>query len=687
VKLDLPVTGITCAGCVRTITGALQALEGVQSAEVNFATRRASVEFDPESISRDKVVAAIEAAGYGVAEDQRDEEPELRRRLIVAVALTIPLVVIAMGWGMHRRDLDWVQLLLCAPVVLWAGWPFFHIAWKRARKRTSDMNTLIAIGTGTAFFYSAAVTIFRLPQPVYFESAAVIITFILTGRLLESRARNSASAAIRKLAELAPKTATVVRRGLEAELAIEFVQPGDIVIVRPGERIPVDGVITEGIASIDESPLTGESIPADKRIGDTVYAGTINTTRAFRFEAKAVARDTMLSQIVALVERAQSGRAPIARLADQVAAWFVPAVLLVAVVTLIVWLLLGRPQEALLHFIAVLIVACPCALGLATPAAILVASGRAAQLGILFKGGEAIESAARVDTVIFDKTGTLTRGRPAVLQVEGRSDTLAIAAAVERWSEHPFARAIVAKAASPMESSAFEALPGLGARATVGGATAEVLTDDTRSDASWLIVRHDGETLGRIELGDELRPEAREAVDELGRMNLTVAMLSGDRKAVAEQTARQVGIREVIAPVMPNQKAEILKRLQADGRKVAMVGDGINDAPALASADVGIALGSGTDVAMEAAHVTLISTSGEPDLRKVPRALALARRTLAAIRQNLFWAFVYNVIGIPLAAGALKPLTGWELTPMFAAAAMALSSVSVLANSMRLRSA
>jgi Cu+-exporting ATPase len=687
VKVELPVTGITCAGCVRTITTALRETEGVRSADVNFATRRASVEFDPDQVSRENIVRAIEAAGYGVAEERRDEEPELRRRLIVAAALTVPLVAIAMGVGMHRRELDWLQLALCAPVVLWAGWPFFRAAWKRALKRSADMNTLIAIGTGTAFAYSATVTVFRHPYPVYFESAAVIVTFILTGRLLESRARNSASAAIRKLAELTPQVATVVRRGLEAELPIEFVQPGDIVIVRPGERIPVDGEVTEGVASIDESALTGEGIPASKRPGDKVFAGTVNTTTGFRFETKAVARDTMMSRIVALVELAQSSRAPIARMADQVAGWFVPAVLATAAMTLVVWLVLGRPQEALLHFIAVLIVACPCALGLATPAAILVASGRAAQLGILFKGGEVIEGAARVDTVVFDKTGTLTRGKPAVLEVEGRSDTLAMAAAVERWSEHPFARAIVSKAGVAMESDTFEALPGVGARAMVGGVAAEVVTDESRTDASWLVVRYGGDTVGRIHVGDELRPEAGETVAELQHMNLTVAMLSGDRKAVAERTAHAAGIREVIAPVMPERKAEILKALQRDGRKVAMVGDGINDAPALASADVGIALGSGTDIAIEAAHVTLISTSGEPDLRKVPRAIRLARRTLATIRQNLFWAFFYNVVGIPLAAGALKPLTGWELTPMFAAAAMALSSVSVLMNSLRLRRA
>jgi Cu+-exporting ATPase len=687
VKIELPVTGITCAGCVRAITNALQKTDGVRSAEVNFATRRASVEFDPDRADRAKIVRVIEEAGYGVAEEQRDEEPAFRRRLIVSAALTVPLVAIAMGFGMHNRGLEWIQLLLCAPVVLWGGLPFFQMAWKRARKRTSDMNTLIAIGAGTAFLYSAVVTVFRLPYPVYFESAAVIVTFILAGRMLEARARNRASAAIRKLAELTPKTATVVRRGLEAELPVEFVQPGDIVIVKPGERIPVDGVVTEGVASIDESALTGESVPVEKAAGAKVFAGSINLTRGFRFEAKAVARDTMLSQIVAMVERAQSGRAPIARLADQVAAWFVPAVLLVALVTLAAWFAAGRPQEALLHFIAVLIVACPCALGLATPAAILVASGRAAQLGILFKGGEAIESAARVDTVIFDKTGTLTRGRPTVRRVEGHPETLAVAAAVERWSEHPFAKAIVAAKTPEAESTAFEALPGVGARAVVAGAVSEVVTDDSRADASWLLVRRDGETLGRIQVGDEIRPEAREAVAALEAMSLTVAMLSGDRKAVAERTAHEAGIREVIAPVMPDQKAQVLKALQRDGRKVAMVGDGINDAPALASADVGIALGSGTDIAMEAAHVTLVSTSGEPDLRRVPRALGLARRTLATIKQNLFWAFFYNVVGIPLAAGALKPFTGWELSPMFAAAAMALSSVSVLTNSLRLRRA
>ncbi|MCX6591749.1 MAG: copper-translocating P-type ATPase [Acidobacteria bacterium] len=690
VRLDLPISGMTCAGCVKTVTEALQRTPGVATASVNFATRRASVEFDPQQANREKLSAAVRAAGYGVAE-QRDESKELKQRLIIAAVFTVPLAALAMGPWMHETR--WIQWLLATPVVAWCGLPFFRAAvkgvWARANGKpfTTDMNTLIATGTGTAYVYSAVTLLQGSHRDVYFESAAVIITFILAGRTLEERARAQASKAIQGLAELMPREAEVLRGGFPFRVPLEQVKVGDILMVRPGQRLPVDGVIQQGTASIDESSLTGEPIPVSKGKGDSVYAGTVNTTSAFRVEAKGVGRETMLSQIAAMVEQAQGSRAPIARLADEVSGWFTPAVIIAALVTLAVWLAVGTPDQAMLHFVAVLIVACPCALGLATPAAILVASGRAAQLGILFKGGEALEAAARIDTVIFDKTGTLTRGRPEVAQVDGAPETLALAAAVERWSEHPLAKAIAARAGAAGESTAFEALPGVGARAQVDGALVEVITDESRPEATWLLVRRDGVDVGRIAMADMLRTEAAETITQVRALAITPWLLSGDRQAVAEQVAKELGIANVLAPVLPHQKADRVKRLQQQGAKVAMVGDGINDAPALAMANLGIAIGTGTEIAMEAAHVTLISTGGLVDLRKVPQALRLARRTLAAIRQNLFWAFAYNVIGIPLAAGVLLPWTGLELSPMFAAAAMALSSVSVVANSLRLRRA
>lgn len=689
-KLDLAVTGITCAGCVRTVTVAVEAVPGVSAASVNFATRRVSVEFDEAVAGREQIVRAITEAGYGVAERAEDEEPALLRRLWIAAAFTLPLVVIAMGpgmteAGMHSTGLRLVQWLLATPVMLYAGESFFVAAWKGLRRRAADMNSLIALGTGSAYLYSAWAVAASSHADIYFESAAVIITFVLTGRYLEARARGKASEAIRKLAALTPRHATVERDGVEIEVLMEDVAIDDIVMVRPGERLPVDGVVLDGSPSIDEQALTGESVPVEKSPGDSVYAGTVNMTRAFRFQAKSVGRDTMLSQIVAMVERAQGSRAPIARLADQVAGWFALGVIGVALVTLAAWLVFGTPRDALLHFVAVLIVACPCAMGLATPAAILTASGRAAELGILFKSGEAIERAAGVQVVLFDKTGTITEGRPSVANVEGREDTLSLAAAVERWSEHPYARAIVAAHGDAAESIAFEAMAGLGAKAVVDGHAITVATDNSRPGSTWVTVADAGNIVGRIELMDRVRTEAYEAVSRLKALDLEVHLISGDRKAVAERAAREAGIDQVIAPVLPHQKADRVKRLRAKGARIAMVGDGMNDAPALAEADVGIALGSGTDIALEASHVTLLARGGKADLRRVPLVFETARATLRVIRQNLFWAFAYNAVGIPLAAGALRPLGGPELSPMFAAAAMALSSVSVVTNSLRLR--
>lgn len=540
-KTDIAVTGITCAGCVRTVTDALSSVQGVKSANVNFATRRATVEFDAAVTSEAALAVAIQDAGYGVAKSAEDEGPLLKRRLWIAALFTIPILVLAMTPAlMHQEWSRWTQLALTAPVVLWAGWPFFHAAVAGLRRRSADLNTLVAVGTGTAFAYSATVVLTGSHLDIYFESAAVIVTLILAGRLLEYRARTQASEAIRKLAELAPKNATVMRGAFEMSVPLEDVVSGNVVVVRPGGRIPVDGVVTQGSPSIDESSLTGESLPVEKRTGDSVYAGTLNGNAAFRFEAKAVGRDTMLSQIVAMVEQAQGSRAPIARLADRVSAWFVPAVILIALATLAVWLVVGTRQEALLHFVAVLIVACPCALGLATPAAILVASGRAAQLGILFKGGEAIEAAAQISKVAFDKTGTLTQGQPRVLSVEGSPEALSLAAAVARQSEHPLARAIVEHTNGTMAATAVEALPGVGVRGTVEGRTVEVITDEGRSDSTWVEVLRDGESIGSIQLGDTVRPEAREVVGELTNLGIASYLLSGDRARELSALAKGV---------------------------------------------------------------------------------------------------------------------------------------------------
>jgi Cu+-exporting ATPase len=693
VSADLAITGMTCVGCAHNVEQALGGAPGVAGAQVNFATRRATVRYNPTATDPTRLAEAVRAAGYGVAmpkdaaEVERAEARLLRRKFILAAILSAPVVAIAMSHGApHFHGAHWVQLILTAPVLIYCGSGFFTSAWKGLLRKTADMNTLVATGTGAAFIYSAAATVLGGSLPVYYESAAVIVTLVLMGRMLEARARRRASDAIRKLSDLAPKSANVMREGRETGIPIEQVAPGDLVVIRPGERIPVDGVIREGASTIDESMLTGESAPVEKTEGAAVYAATINGAGAFRFEARKVGADTVLAQIVAMVERAQGSKAPIARLADVVASWFTPAVIIAALATLVVWLFAGTGEQALLHFVSVLIIACPCALGLATPTAIMVATGRAAQLGILFKSGAALEAAGRVTTVVLDKTGTLTAGVPSVTGIEpedGYSDdeVLRLAAAAERYSEHPYGKAIVARAASMRlpESSEFQALIGKGVRARVEARLVEVSSSGADST---LLVTLDGAAIGRIRVEDTLRPEATAAVAELRAMGLDVAMLTGDNPGTAARVAGELGIERVLAGVLPNEKAAELARLQAAGAKVAMVGDGINDAPALAAADLGIAMGTGTDIARETSDVALLSGG----LERVAAALRLSRAALRVIRQNLFWAFFYNVVGIPVAAGVFYPWTGIELSPMLASAAMALSSVSVVGNSLRLRS-
>ena len=564
------------------------------------------------------------------------------------------------------------------------------------------MNTLIALGTGAAFLYSLAVTLSGGHQ-VYYEAAAVIVTLILLGRVLEARARGKASEAIRHLRELQPKTARVLRDGAERDIPIEQVLVGDLVVVRPGEKIPVDGAVREGASPVDESMLTGESMPVDKKPGDGVYGGTINRSGSLRFEARKVGRATVLQQMIELVRQAQGSRAPVARLADVVSGYFTVGVLAIATVTFLVWIAFAPLSFAVVNFVAVLIIACPCALGLATPTAIMVATGRGAERGILIKGGEALEAACRIDTVILDKTGTITSGQPRVtdvIPVNGHSEAevLRLAASAERYSEHPLGRAIVAHAQGLAialeEPSRFLAVAGQGVEARVDGHAVTLgsfsgprdLPEMERLAAAGktaVTVCADGLPVGVIGIADTVKPEAAAAVHRLHEMGIEVWMITGDNRRTAENVARQVGIQHVLAEVPPDGKVAEVRKLQAAGKRVAMVGDGINDAPALAQADVGIAIGTGTDIAKEAASITLM----RGDLNGVAGALDLARRTMRVIRQNLFWAFAYNTIGIPIAAGVLYPFTGWLLSPVLASAAMALSSVTVVTNSLRLKRA
>jgi Cu+-exporting ATPase len=678
-RVDLPVSGMTCAACARAIERTLATTKGVDRANVNLATNTATVEFDPGVVQVRDFVGAIEELGYGVPEKEAPAdaaEQGYRRRLLVAVIFATPVLVLGMSHGvLHVPYSAWIQLALTLPVILYAGAPFYVAAWSALRHGAANMNSLIALGTGAAFLYSLVETV-RGRHEVYYEAAAVIIALVLLGRTLEARARGQAGEAIRRLMDLQPPVARVLVDGVEVEKAVEEVRTGDVVVVRPGERIPVDGEVTEGESAVDESLLTGESIPVDKRAGATVFAGTINRAGGFRFRATKVGRGTLLQQMVELVKQAQGSRAPVARLADVVSAYFTVAVLVLALATFGVWLFFAPFAVAMVNAVAVLIIACPCALGLATPTAIMVGTGRGAERGILIKGGEALEMAHKIDTVVLDKTGTITAGKPRVTRVTaqgafGESEVLRLAASAERYSEHPLGKAIVEAARERglalEETTGFSAQAGHGVRARVAGH--EVVVG--RPGATVTI---DGVAAGTIEIADTIKPEAAEAVRGLRAMGMEVWMITGDRAATAEAVAREAGIDRVLAEVMPAGKLAEIRKLQADGRRVAMVGDGVNDAPALAQADLGIVMGSGTDVALEAGGVTLM----RDNLNGVVEALELSRRTMRIIRQNLFWAFAYNVIGIPVAALGL-------LSPMLASAAMALSSVTVVTNSLRLK--
>jgi len=737
------VTGMTCASCVASVESALTAVKGVDSADVNLATERATVRYDPGQADMPALVRAIERAGYGalpISEDDREraveEERErdlrlaqlrvLRRRFVVSAVLGAAAMALAMG-GLIVPGLEeaawrpYVLFLLATPVQVWGAAPFYRNAWSAARHRMTNMNTLVVVGTTAAYGFSVFATFFPrvlidagLGQPLYYEVAAVIVALILLGRFLEARARARTGDAIRALLALGAKTARVRRPGgAEEEIPIDQLQVGDVVVVRPGETIATDGVVLAGGSAVDESMMTGESIPVEKGPGDDVAGGTLNKTGTFRFRATRIGKDTVLAQIVRMVEEAQASKAPIQRLVDQVAAVFVPVVFAIAAATFVAWLFLG-PQPSLTYaitsFIAVLIIACPCALGLATPTAIIVGTGRGASRGILIRHAQALEQAQAVRVVAWDKTGTLTVGRPQVTDFLacadfGDDETLRLIASAERVSEHPLASAVVEAARERglalSEPASFDYSPGQGIHATVDGhdvwvgnlaftrergwQEAPLQTLDRYADEGKtpLLAAIDGKPGAILALADVPKAAAGEAVADLRRMGLRSLLISGDTQRTAEAIAKRLGIDEVRGGVPPNGKAELIRELQGQGRVVGMVGDGVNDAPALAQADLGVAIGSGTDVAIATAGIVLVG--GDP--RGVPRALRLSRRTLATIRQNLFWAFFYNVALIPLAAGVLYPVTGWLLSPVLAAAAMAISSVTVVTNSLRLRTA
>jgi len=739
-KVELPITGMTCANCAMNIERTLnKKVPGVVQASVNFASERAAVQYLPNLTNLEEIIAAIRQAGFdailpdetGDDEDveqraRRAEIAEQTRKFIVGLFFTLPLFLLSMGrdfgllgaWS-HALWVNWAFWALATPVQFYTGWDYYTGGWKSLKNRSANMDVLVAMGSSVAYFYSLAVLLYpALGSHVYFETSAVIITLIKLGKMLEARAKGKTGNAIRKLMGLRPKTATIIRDGKEAEVSLKEVEVGDVVVVRPGEKIPVDGVVLEGNSAVDESMLTGEPIPVDKSAGDIVVGATINSEGLLKFRATKVGKDTALAQIIKLVQEAQGSKAPIQALADRVAAVFVPGVIGIATITFILWWSLGGEfVPAMIRLVAVLIIACPCALGLATPTAIMAGTGKGAEKGILFKDSEALEKATKLETIVLDKTGTLTLGKPTVAEViafntsspvQNKKELLRIAASVEKGSEHPVGRAIVKEAEKQglelFEPEEFKASGGLGVQARINGKLVyvgkpgwfiEMGVDMVGGSEHVRTLQSQGKTLmavvvekelaGVIAVADSLKPESKAAVAELRGQGLKVVMLTGDNIQTARSIGEQVQVDEIVAEVRPEEKSMKVKELQSRGRMVGMVGDGINDAPALAQADVGIAIGTGTDVAMETADVILASGN----LLGVSRAIQLSRATMRTVKQNLFWAFVYNIILIPVAAGLLYPLEFLpsvlrQLHPILAALAMALSSITVVSNSLRL---
>lgn len=770
-KVTIPVSGMTCAACSGRVQRALEKTPGVSDAAVNLMMKSATVRYDPGVTTAERLVETIRGTGYGAdlappeqtafaeqeARDRAGDEEfrDLRFKAAVSFAFAMVAMIVSMplmAAGAHhgpvadpfmRWTMGWLNpllegafpwlyrvpgpvlsyglLVITAGVMAWAGRHFYTRAWAAFRHHSADMNTLVAVGTGAAFLYSVLATVMpgfflrRGVNPdVYYEAVVFIISLILMGNALEARAKRQTSSALRSLVQLQPKMARVMRDGAELDVPVEEVLHGDVVVVRPGERIPVDGEVVSGSSAVDESMLTGESAPVEKAAGDRVIGATINRTGAFRYRATTLGSESVLARIVKLMRDAQGSRAPIQRLADRVSAIFVPIVLSIAIATFVVWFVAADAAPGVRAFsaaVAVLIIACPCAMGLAVPTAVMVSTGKGAELGVLIKGGEALQRAGDIRTVVLDKTGTITEGRPTVTDVvatagwAGREDELLrLVASVEASSEHPLADAIVRRAKDGgmalAEAESFQSVTGRGATGVVEGRAlvignealmadyglrVDALADDaarlTAEAKTPVYVDVDGELAGLLAVADPIKPSSREAVARLRRMGLQVVMLTGDNPRTADAVARQAGVDRVVAGVLPEGKVAEIRRLQEAGQVVAMVGDGINDAPALAQADVGIAIGTGTDIAIEASDVTLM----RGDLRGVASAIALSRRTMRTMKQNLFWAFVYNVVGIPVAAGVLYPAMGLLLSPILASAAMAFSSVSVVANSLRLR--
>jgi Cu2+-exporting ATPase len=707
IKETFPVLEMSCAACAASVSSMLDSVPGVQEATVNFANQTALVTYDEDQVNPEAMRNALRSVGYDLVIDTHNREEigqqaqqshyqALKFRTIIAIILSLPVVVI----GMFFMDIpyaNWIMCVLSTPVIFWLGRSFFVNAWKQATHRKANMDTLVALSTGIAWVFSVFNTINPhfwmsrgLHAHVYFEAAAVVVAFVSLGKLLEEKAKSNTSSALKKLMGLQPKTVIMLRGNEQAEVPLEAVQVNDLILVKPGNRIPVDGTVLEGMSYIDESMISGEPVPVFKEKGANVFAGTINQQGSFQFKAEKVGADTVLAQIIRMVQEAQGSKAPVQQLVDKIAGIFVPVVISIAVLTFVVWYVVaGDFTHGLLAAVTVLVIACPCALGLATPTAVMVGIGRGADNNILIRDAESLEKGYKTDVLLLDKTGTITEGKPTVESISVKEDLLPVLLAMELQSEHPLALAVVhhlqAAGVQAVKLSGIESITGKGIAATYNGhrylaGNAALLHLKPENDAT-VIMSEDDKIVGYVHITDQVKPASGPAIAQLKQQGITVYMLTGDNEKTAAVVAKSVGIDHYKAGMLPGDKAAFVKSLQEQGKVVAMAGDGINDSQALAQADVSIAMGKGSDIAMDVAKMTLITA----DLQAIPRALVLSKRTVRTIRQNLFWAFIYNLIGIPLAAGILYPVNGFLLNPMIAGAAMALSSVSVVSNSLRLK--